>query len=162
MAPQMVQAGYGHVGVMSRLGQNKGTLDRGLNVKSQAFGCPGGGNVALTHCFFDIGLKGGSVVADALIACFADLRVRVVDLLDHGSSQTREIGEVPLEHGFAEIDICKQAIQGISEGAICTEREERRGGVSPVFCCFQGKFFLAFEVMEEAALGESGGPANIL
>src|ERR1035441_9184083 len=110
----MVQTGCSHVAVVFGLGQNKGALDRGLCVKSQALSSPVG-VTALTHRRFDVRLEGGSVVADALVACSPDFRMRLVDLLHHSSCQASEIGKIALQNGFAEVDICQYAVDRIRQ-----------------------------------------------
>jgi len=79
--------------------------------------------------------------------------VRVVDLLDHGPDEAREIGQVTLEDRFAEVHIRKQPLDWIGQLAIGRGGEKRAGHLSPIRGRRERKVFLASEVMEEAALG---------
>ncbi len=165
IAAKMVDACGGNGRIVFGFGQNEGALDSCLRVEGQAFGSEAALDAALAHGFFDIGHEGRSVIADALVACLADCRVRVVDLLGHGSNQAGEVGQVTLDESFAQVDIGKNAVQGIGQlgqVVISSGGEEGGGAVAPIFGSGEGQVFFAPEVMEEAALGKGGLFADVL
>ena len=113
VAAQVVDALGSNLGAMPGFGQNERALDGGLRVKGQAFGGPIGMHTALAHGFFDVRDEGCGVAAYTAVAGFAQIGVRVVDFLHHGSDQAGKVGQIAEQNVFAEIDVREQSIEGI-------------------------------------------------
>jgi len=88
--------------------------------------------------------------------------MRVVDFLNHGPDETCEVRQVALQNCFAEVHIRKQPLERIGQLAVGRGGEEGAGHVSPIRSRRESQVLLAFEVMEEAALGQPRRFANIL
>ena len=86
----------------------------------------------------------------------------LVSFLNHRAQQTGELRQRALQDRDAEIHVTQQPLEGVAGTLVrrsCKQgvghpREMGRGG--------QRQLFLAVEVVEEAALGELGGLADVL
>jgi hypothetical protein len=99
---------------------------------------------------------------DMRVAGFANGRMGLEDLLHHRAKQAGEFRQATLKNRHPEIDVTQKALQGIMQSAIgspCKQavrhRRKMTGGG-------ERERFLALEVMEEAALGQPGGQANVI
>ena len=94
--PQMVNARRGYLAGVFGLGQDERALDGGLGVEGQALRGPVRVDAALAHGFLNVRHQSCRVPADAPVAGLAQRRMRVVDLLHHGSDQAGEVGQIAL------------------------------------------------------------------
>src|ERR1700733_9743592 len=159
---QVVDAPGGDRRAVCCLGQNERALDCSLRVEREAFRCPLRMHATLAHGFFYIRDKDPRVAGDSALAGLTEGRMRVVDLLHHGSCQTGEVGEFAAQQSFAKIHIRQQAVERVGMVAVGRGSEKSFRAFNPIVDGGQGQPFLAFEVIEEAALGEPGSLADVL
>lgn len=161
VAAKMVDAVGGDGGAALGFGEDERTLKNGLGVEGEALGGPVGVDAVLVNGFGDVGLDVGGVIADAFVAGVAKKGMCVVDLLHHGADEAGELRELTLEECFAEVDVAEDTVEWIGQEVEGRGGKEAAGDGAPVLGGFEGEVFLAFEVMEEAALGETGGFADV-
>jgi len=157
----MGDAGGGDFRAVLGFGEYEGALDGGLGVEGEAFGGPVGMHPALAEGCLDVMDESCGVARDASIAGVAEGGVGVVDLLDHGSDQAGEVGEIALEDGLAEIDVSEEAVEWVGWTMVGGGGEELAGDFGPVVGGGEGQGFFAVEMVEEAAFGEAGGLADV-
>jgi hypothetical protein len=96
IAAQMVDCSDGNIGALFGFGQNECALDRGLGYREQGFPRSNCLDAALAHGFFYVRDESGRMSADALVTGLANRRLRVINLLHHGTHQAGEIRQLAL------------------------------------------------------------------
>ena len=158
----MIDAVCGDAGAALRLGENEGALENGLRVQRQRSGAPFRRRIAVAHRGLDVGFKGCRVVADACVACRADGRGGLVTFLHHGADKAGEFRHAALQQRLAEFQIADDARQRIGMCVIGGGRKQRAGDPRPVVRRRDAKLFLAFEMVEERALGDARRSAQLV
>src|ERR1700730_10330674 len=88
--------------------------------------------------------------------------MRVVGLLTHGAEEAGELREGSRQDAGAKIDVAEQAVQRIGELAIRRCAKEPPGHLGKMLGRRDREVFLAFEVVEERALGQAGCGTDVV
>ena len=161
VATQVLQAFGGDPRPLPGLGQDEGALEHRLDMEREAPCAPRRiRRVAALGFGDDLGnLR--RVRADVRVARGPNVGVRVVGLLDHRAEQAGELRQRALQDRDAEIHVTQQPVERVGDvlvGGGCKQtvghrREMGRRG--------KRQLLLGVEVMEETALGETGGFADV-
>ena len=88
--------------------------------------------------------------------------MRLIGLLHQGAEQAGELGEFAGEDGLAEFHIADDALARVGQRPIGSGCEQTVGHRGEMRGRGEREFVLALEVMEEAALGQAGGVADVV
>ena len=99
---------------------------------------------------------------EGVVAGGPDGRVGVVGLLDEGAEEAGVVGEFAGEDSYAEVEVTEEAVERILGLVIRGGGEEAFGHGAPVGDGGEGEVVFGFEVVEEAALGDSGFAADVV
>ena len=157
----MLQAVGGHLRALPGLGQDEGTLDHGLDVQRQAVGAPGCTGGVKPPRLGDVFRKHRAMHPKLRVAGLADGGVRVVDLLHQGAEQAGVVGQLALQDGDAKVDVAEQPVERVGMGLVRRGAEHPIGHTAEMPGGDERQFFLAAEVVEEAALGQRRGIADV-
>ena len=150
------------LGALRRLGVDERALQDRLDEIADAFGGPGRLRRIAALGGFDVGDQHGDVRRHALLAGGANVGVGRVGLLHQRAEQAGVVGQFALQDLGAEIDVAEQALQRVVEATIRRGGEEALGHFVPERRGRQREIVLAFEVVEEAALGDARGVADVV
>ena len=144
------------------LGQDEGALQCGLGVQRQAVGRPVGLRGVLRLGLRDGGHQRLRMGLDALGTGLAQSRVGGEGFLHHRAQQAGEFGRLALQQLRAEVDVGQQADPRVNGLLVGRLGEQRAGHRVPVRHRAQRQVVLGLEVVEEAALGDAGGGADVV
>lgn len=162
IAPKMSQAINGNRRFLLGFGENKGPLNHGLCIKPKTFHAPGSvRSVDLLGCL-DVTNNQGRMSADVFVAGLTNDGVRIVSLLNHGAQQAGKLRDLPLDNIASEVDIAQQSVQRVGGLIISCLRKEFIGHGGKMFGDGNRQLLFAFEVMKEAAFGDTRRLADVI
>ena len=161
VAAQVINAGCGDLCVVFGLGQYERALEDCLRVQGEAFCSPLSAKAALPHRLGDVGLYLLRVPADAGFASRSNARARLEGFLHHRADKASELGNVAGEQLFSEVEVAEDTRKRICVQVIRSSGKKLARNLRPVAGGPDTEVFLALEVVEEGALGDPGGGAEI-
>ena len=162
VAPQVLQAFGGDPRPLPGLGQDEGALEHRLDMEREALRAPRRIRRVSALGFGDDLGHLCRVRADVRVARGANVGVRVVGLLDHRAEQASEVRQRALQDRDAEIHVTQQPLERVGDFLVGRRCKQTVGHRREMGRCGKRKVFLGREMMEEAALGETGGLADVL
>src|SRR5262249_47181281 len=102
------------------------------------------------------------MAADAALARLADRGVRGVGLLHHRADEARELGHGATQDRLPERDVAEHAVARVGERVVRRGPEQRAGGFGSVGRRRDREPLLALEVVEETALAQARGFADVV
>src|SRR5208337_1831633 len=90
-----------------------------------------------------------------MIASRAKVWMRGVNFLNRRAKQAGVLRNIPLQHRGAEIDVAEHAVARIGIGVVGGSAEHRRGHRPELLDGGYAEPLLAFEMVEEGALGQA-------
>jgi len=88
--------------------------------------------------------------------------MRGVNFLNRRAKQAGVVRDIPLQHRSAEIDVAEHAVARIGIGVIGSRAEQRRGHRPELLDGCNAEPLLAFEMVEEGALGHARRSTDIV
>ena len=145
-----------------RFGQNERALQHRLRVQGEALCGPIAFDFVLFARGFDIGFECGGVAEYAGLAGGADGVVRRERLLHHRAGKAGELCGPAFDERGAEIDVSEHPAERIAMRMIGRGCKESARRLRPIIRRRDREIVLAFEVMEEGALGDARSAAKIV
>ena len=162
VAAQVIDGLGGDLRAALGLGEDEGALQHRLHVQGEALGAPWR---FMPRCCMAAAMSVSIFSAcsyDGARAGIANGGIGLVRLLHHRSGEAGELGYAADEDRFAEIDVAEQAISGSAVRVVGRAGKQGAGRLRPEVGGGDGEVFLAFEVVEEGALGDAGGGAQVI
>jgi hypothetical protein len=145
-----------------RLRENKRTLQDGLREEGETLGAPSCVRRSERARLGNVPRDATGMRVDMRLACCTKRGMGGVSFLHHRTEEAGELGQAAVEQGRAKIDVAEQPRPRVWQRAVGRRGEGGLGGRGEVLGGGERELFLACEMMEEAALGQPGGRADVV